>query len=64
VPLDPPPLLPPPPAPGAWFVYVLWSSALDRSYVGIAVDVARRVRQIAATSVHQLVQRVFTVEWH
>jgi putative endonuclease len=45
VPLDPPPLLPPPPAPGAWFVYVLWSSALDRSYVGIAVDVARRVRQ-------------------
>jgi predicted GIY-YIG superfamily endonuclease len=30
---------------GDWFVYVLWSDALGRSYVGIAVDVARRLRQ-------------------
>ncbi len=35
----------PPPAPGAWFVYVLWSATLGRTYVGLAVDVTRRVRQ-------------------
>lgn len=28
-----------------WFVYVLWSQRLGRSYVGIAVDPARRLRQ-------------------
>lgn len=36
---------PPPPVAGDWFVYVLWSDALGRTYVGIAVDVARRLRQ-------------------
>jgi putative endonuclease len=35
----------PSPAPGAWFVYVLWSATLGRTYVGLAVDVTRRVRQ-------------------
>lgn len=28
-----------------WGVYVLWSASLARTYVGIAQDVARRVRQ-------------------
>lgn len=45
MPIDLPALAPPPADAGAWFVYVLWSGTLDRSYVGIAVDVARRVRQ-------------------
>ena len=35
-----------PSAEGAsWAVYVLWSVRLERTYVGIAQDVARRVRQ-------------------
>jgi len=28
-----------------WFVYVLWSPHLGRSYVGIALDPRRRLRQ-------------------
>lgn len=28
-----------------WFVYVLWSPHLERSYVGIALDPRRRLRQ-------------------
>jgi len=35
---------PPVEAPG-WAVYVLWSARLERTYVGIAQDVPRRVRQ-------------------
>lgn len=31
--------------PPAWWVYVLWSDGLERTYVGIAQDVARRLRQ-------------------
>jgi putative endonuclease len=44
-PVVPAEVSPPPTEAGAWFVYVLWSDALGRSYVGIAVDVARRLRQ-------------------
>ncbi|MDP2310839.1 MAG: GIY-YIG nuclease family protein [Pseudomonadota bacterium] len=40
-----PSVSPPPAAPGHWFVYVLWSDTLARTYVGLAVDVSRRVRQ-------------------
>jgi predicted GIY-YIG superfamily endonuclease len=28
-----------------WVVYVLWSASLERTYVGIAQDVERRLRQ-------------------
>ena len=28
-----------------WFVYVLWSPHIERSYVGIAIDPQRRLRQ-------------------
>lgn len=33
------------PAPARWFVYVLLSSAGDRTYVGIALEVERRLAQ-------------------
>jgi predicted GIY-YIG superfamily endonuclease len=41
----PPPVPTPAPADGAWFVYVLWSATAGRTYVGIALDVARRLEQ-------------------
>jgi predicted GIY-YIG superfamily endonuclease len=47
LPSSPPALDPPTAVHGGWFVYVLWSDTLDRSYVGIAIDVARRARQHA-----------------
>lgn len=43
--VHPDPVDPPLPTAGAWFVYVLWSGTLERTYVGLAVDVSRRVRQ-------------------
>lgn len=44
---EPVPVPAPVPAPpaGAWYVYVLWSLSRGRSYVGISLDVARRLRQ-------------------
>jgi structure-specific endonuclease subunit SLX1 len=42
---DPPSCPPPEAVPGEWWVYVLWSDTLGRTYVGTTTDIGRRMRQ-------------------